>query len=435
MRSTPLAAAVLVATLLSPSAFALQPLDTFVDGARSGNIDNESARATAMQRVEELDAAWARLGPSLLASASYTRNQYAAIVTLPPIEGNPSKTATITPLNEYNALFTVNVPLVDLGAWSKIRAAKATHHAADERVHASEDDVTKAVVQTYTRVVAGEALVLAADKQEAAAEASLAVVLTKAGAGTASEVDVERAKAEVAKNRQSVADAEYTLVTARNTLHTLTQVEPAPGAPTLADDLHPEPPLEAFLATAGHVHSALAADADAVAAKRNADAAYAALLPTIGASGNELFTNAIGFGTSPIWSLGVTAQIKLDFLTYESARASGAAARVADVAVEKTRRDVHDVIFDAWQLVASSIVKSSAARDDALASTHAAELAHRRYEAGTGTQLEMIQADRDAFTSVVTRIQDDADLVYARAAVRIAAGQKPGTGDLRGPWM
>jgi outer membrane protein TolC len=427
MQRRPLLLALAV-TLASPSAFALQPLETFLDGAKSFNLDSRASRATAIQRAEELDQAWARLGPSLVAQGSYTRNEYSAIVTLPPLGGAPGRTATILPLDQWNAQFTATLPVVDPSSWSKIRAARATLRAAEERTLASEADVKKVVVQTYTRTVGGEALLAAAVKQAAVADASLEIVRTKATAGTASDLDVERAKAEVARTRQSIADASYTVVTSRNALRSLTKVEPSPGSPPLDDDLHAESPLEGFLAGADHVPAVQAAGADAVAAQRNAEAAYDALLPTIGGTASEQFTNAVGFGTSPVWAIGGYVQVKLDLFTLRGGYVADAASRVAKVAVDKSRQDAHDAIFDAWHLVRSSIAKSAAARDDAKASAYAAELARRRYEAGTGTQLELVQAERDGFNAEVTRIQADADLVYARALVRIAAGLAPEIG-------
>jgi len=45
-----------------------------------------------------------------------------------------------------------------------------------------------------------------------------------------------------------------------------------------------------------------------------------------------------------------------------------------------------------------------------------------QYRAGTATQLDLLQAQRDAFRAEVTRIQDDANLLNSRAQLRLAAG-------------
>ena len=57
------------------------------------------------------------------------------------------------------------------------------------------------------------------------------------------------------------------------------------------------------------------------------------------------------------------------------------------------------------------------------AAVHAADLARQRYQVGTITQLDLLQAQRDAFSAEVSRIQADADLVNARVQLRLASGQ------------
>jgi outer membrane protein TolC len=69
------------------------------------------------------------------------------------------------------------------------------------------------------------------------------------------------------------------------------------------------------------------------------------------------------------------------------------------------------------------VVLSHSTRIQAQVSVHAADLAQDRYRAGVATQLDLLQAQRDAFAAEVSRIQADADLINARAQLRIAAGR------------
>lgn len=77
-----LAAALVTLPLLAVArpASALQPLDEFVAAAKGRNLDNREAQATADQRVHEARQAWGRIGPSFVAKATYTRNQYDAVI-------------------------------------------------------------------------------------------------------------------------------------------------------------------------------------------------------------------------------------------------------------------------------------------------------------------------------------------------------------------
>jgi outer membrane protein TolC len=73
--------------------------------------------------------------------------------------------------------------------------------------------------------------------------------------------------------------------------------------------------------------------------------------------------------------------------------------------------------------VRTAIARSRSARVEAEVSARAAQLAQDRYEAGTSSQLELLQAQRDAFSAAAARIQADADVVNSRAQLRLAAGQ------------
>jgi outer membrane protein TolC len=73
--------------------------------------------------------------------------------------------------------------------------------------------------------------------------------------------------------------------------------------------------------------------------------------------------------------------------------------------------------------VLADIAQSRSARAGRDASVHAAEQARVQYRAGTATQLDLLQAQRDAFRAEVTRIEDDANLLNARAQLRLSAGQ------------
>jgi len=81
-----------------------------------------------------------------------------------------------------------------------------------------------------------------------------------------------------------------------------------------------------------------------------------------------------------------------------------------------------DAIHRYWETVVANIAQSRSARAGRDAAVHAAEQARVQYRAGTATQLDLSQALRDAFRAEVTRIQDDANLLNARAQLRLSAG-------------
>jgi outer membrane protein TolC len=103
-------------------------------------------------------------------------------------------------------------------------------------------------------------------------------------------------------------------------------------------------------------------------------------------------------------------------------RAQNAAATASLVRAEYAERAAQDAIFQAWHQVHAAIEKSRAARVQIEANKLAAELARDRYTLGAATQLEVVQAQQEAFRAEVARIQADTDLAYARAALRASSG-------------
>ena len=69
----------------------------------------------------------------------------------------------------------------------------------------------------------------------------------------------------------------------------------------------------------------------------------------------------------------------------------------------------------------ASIEKSRSARAQVDAALTAADLARDRFGGGLATQLDVLQAEQELFRAQVARIQADADLAYARAALRLDA--------------
>jgi outer membrane protein TolC len=107
-------------------------------------------------------------------------------------------------------------------------------------------------------------------------------------------------------------------------------------------------------------------------------------------------------------------------------KSEAAAVRLARVRESSARQAALDKIHESWSRVSNGIAKSRAARAEALASTAAALRARERYREGAGTHFELVQAERDAYSAEVSRIQADADLSYARVALRLNAMRPPG---------
>ena len=414
--------AVVALALAGRRAEAQQPLAEFLAAARhGGSTEARVAAAQAAQARSLRNEARGRLLPSLLVTAGYTRNQQDVVVTIP--SGPTTSTrATITPLDQLDARFSLTLPLLDLAAWSNYFGASSSAEAARERSNATVLDVTANVVTAYYAVVESRAVRDSAAAALGTAEENASVVGARADAGRASVVDRERANADVARAQQTLAEATLQCEQAAESLYVASGVRPTEVRVTLADDLAGEAPLETWTARVADLPSVRAAAQDVRAAENARVAALEGLVPTLAATATERITNASGFGPADLWSVGVSANWSLDFVRPAAVNTRSEELAVARARADGARRLAESAVLDAWNRVRSLLVRARAARAGEEAATRAAESARARLGAGTGSHLELSQAERDRFVAEVTRIQAEAELIVARLALRVRSG-------------
>ena len=408
--------------LESGQAQATQPLETFLEAARTNSYDVREQIATTEQRDWERESAFGRLLPSASARGVYTRNQYAAVIPAGAVTDTP---ITITPQDQVDLFLQLDVPLVDLANYQRLGQARHLAKASGAQLEVAQNDVQRTVARAYYAYVGGAALVQAAERSQKIAEDNLAFVTTRHENGVATELDRARARANLEQSKQDRAQAELIGITAARNLETVSGIAPTPVDEYPADDLHPEAPLDSWLANTDTPSDRVQAELGRAATSAKKAAAYS-LLPTLSANAQERITNATGFtGRTSAYTLQAMLSWRLDYSAYSTAEAQARAADVQKVRSERARRGVADDIFGAWERVRTQIVKSASARVQAEAAVRAEELALARYQAGALTQLDVTQSQRDAFQAQASRIQADADLLYSRVLLRLAAGKSP----------
>jgi len=422
-RSVPFAQRALILTCLplvalrawSPPARALQPLDEFVRGARAQSPVNHEAAANSAAADARAGEALGRALPGISAAATYTRNQW-------EVEFGG---LAVVPQNQFDAAVALAVPLIDLAKFARISAADRAADAAVRRQEATARDVEAQVVQLYYQLAANVALAQVARNQLEVVRVNLRVTQEAARAGTVTSLDVQRATVEVERQSQQLTSAELQVKVVARALASQTGVvaDTAAGAP-LNDDLHAEPGLDRFEGTVAFTPAMQAAALERRATERAATGQHLALLPALSGAASERYTNAVGFldGHHTAYAASLSLVWALDFSTAPAIRARNAEAAAARAREEETRLSIGDAIFRTWNGIDAGIVRSRSARNQAAVSARAAEVARTRYKSGVGTQLELIQADRDAFAAEAGRIQADAELLNARAQLRLLAG-------------
>lgn len=406
-------------------ASALQPLEEFLRGARANAPDNAEAGAARRQSAAEADAELGRALPRLTLRGTYTRTQYDSALQLPGAGGGPPVTVTLTPQEQFDGSATLDVPLVDLARFARIASARTSAKAAATGASSADLRVQALVSQDYYQLVADVALVASSQRALAVARSSLRLAEQRHQAGTTPLLDVDRARAEVERNVQQVAVAQLQVALVARALQSATGLTPdIQGEVVLADDLHPEPPLAQYQVPDHRIPSLAAAMQSRQASEQLAKAQWLSLVPALSAGVTESVNNVgVVPGRKASWLAIVALTWSFDLTTLADIRARDAAAEGARAREQRARLAARDAIHGAWMTVEANIARSRSARVQAQVSSRASDLALDRYRAGDAAQLDLLQAQRDAFAADAARIQADADLVNSRAQLRIAAGE------------
>jgi outer membrane protein TolC len=331
----------------------------------------------------------------------------------------------IQPYNQIDGNIILTVPIINVANWDRRGVSKATLDGAKADEANAGITVQKNVTRDYYQLLGYEAVLQSATKNRDVAHHNVKLARDKKESGTGSELDVQRALADEARAEQNVTAAQLNVTNSRRDLYSLSGMAPDEASTFPDDDLHPEEPLESWMASAQSVPSVKSAAAARASAVRASHAARTGWLPTLTGTAEEKGTNATGFtgGHSAFYLLQVAANWKLDNTVLPQIRQQNAIAAAARANEDKARQAADDAVYKDWQQVKADIDASRSARAQVASTKLAASLAEDRYANGVATQLDVLQARQDAFAADVARIQADSDLAYARIALRIDSGR------------
>jgi outer membrane protein TolC len=415
----------LSAVLAVGTAQVSQPNDlrSFLKAADEYNLDHRIALETRERAVWEFHQAWTGLLPAVTVAGNYTHNQYEFVIP-PPLFG--PQPVYVVYYDNFGGAVRIDLPLIDATRWMRVASAGDNKEGAAERELAMRDLVRRQVVAGYFGYAAALAVLESSQKSLAVAEAQLKLTDIRTKAGSATELELLRASAEVERNRQTVTDSVSLVATSRRMLRTLSGVDPAEMVPLPATDTRPEPTYQELEQQVDGLPSVRAADRDQDAARHSAYAARLSLVPTVSAQFAEQLTTAPGLngGHNTAYTDGVAFTWRLDGPTLTGMGVQAHASAAARLAAEKARVTARDQIHSDWQRFNAGLQKVEAAESQVQAATRALQVARDKYAVGAATQVEVIQAERDLFSAEVGQIQARTELASARASLRISAGRQ-----------
>lgn len=414
---TPRVTALLVTFCVSVSSLThAAELDAVLDAALAHDPAIAAAAARADRAGADLTTARGRLLPSVTASGGYTRNQYPGEITVP----GSTDAVVIQPVDQLDATFRLDVPLVDGPA---IAATLAAARCRDAAFDGRDDDVDAALLQLVRDVHDALAARDAVAASLAALDAQTAVAVQldqRVSAGTATRLDALRAQSDLARAQEELTSARATAAAAERRVSARTG-QPLPDAvPARAT---PAGDLEAGALASPSVRSAEATLSCRAAQVGEVAAGYA---PRLAGFAQERLTNATGFvGEPAVWSAGVQASWTLvDGGSREGRLAAASAARrEAEATLAAARQSALDTLADARDELGAATDGLTAATAREAASAEAARLAAERFGLGLATGVEVSLATRDAADAAVNLARARARYAIAVEALRVAAGR------------
>jgi len=400
--------------------------------ARRANRNLVVERARVAQAQVGLEQAYNVLFPTLTAQGKYTRNNVGVRFPITdPMTGQTTAFINLQPENQLDGTVAFQTLLFAPAVYPGLRAIKSGVEAAEQNMRAAEDGVLFSVAQAFYAVATAEEVIAARDSNIAVAKATLDTARTRFGAGTVTKLDVDRAEIAVLRAEQAKREAELARSQSYRALATLIEEE-RPFRVIAPEQDFDSAQIDTVGKDLGNVlqlrpeFRALEAGARQVDLQRKADAWRWS--PSISAFGNARWFNYDNFiRQHHAWAVGAT----LDWVIFDGgARDSDRHLQIAKLQETMARQDVlresirDDIENGKLQVHTKHQAQLTAERSVGLAQ-ESVELTRTQYEAGSATQIDVLQAQDALVEAQDALARAHFDVALADLTLRRAAGTFP----------
>ena len=370
----------------------------------------------------QLQQAQAGVLPTLGFQGSYTGTSPSGATA--PLNG----TINIPGSGITNQPFTAQVPSNTTPPWSfkltlsyplysgnalqdQIAIAQANVRVAEAAFVVTSQQTVLSVRQAYYNVQLTQGVVAAQQRAVAAAQENVRVTDARVRAGTAPRFDLLQAQVQLAQAQQALTTAKTNAVQAQQSLSALLDV-PLDTTVSPATPLGLTPPTDALDV---FIQQALRARPELTQVRASEDAAQAAidlagagLRPNFTISGGPgIQTVDPGANLPVVWTGTLLMTIAIFDGGLTGAKVEGARQQLAQdkVIEEQTRQSVELDVRNAYlglQNAAEQLRSAQAALD---AAREAVRISNVRYQAGVGTQLEVVTAEQNLASADVGVVQ------------------------------
>lgn len=412
-----------------PGAVTDLTLDQALAMARKRNRSLFVERARLAQAQTNIEQAWAALFPTIAAQGKYTHNDFSDVRVGVPFGSPNGVLKTLQPQEQLDGAINLSMPLIAPPAYPALEAVKANVRASEANFEVSEDQVLFSVAQTFYAAGIADEVLVARHSSVDVARATLENARTRKEAGTVTKVDLDRAELALVRAQQQEREA----ITGRDqtyrALATLIQADapfhvsiPAAAAPYQIDGhsmdmaLHLRPEFRAFEETV-----------------RSADGQRRAYFwrwaPTLSAFGYARAFNYVNFaGNQHTWGVG----LQLDWVIYDGGTRDAQrhlAAAQADEALARTevlRDSINDDLVNGSRSLDTKQKAVETAERSVTLAHETLDLVRTQYEAGSVTQVDLLQAQDSLVAVQESLAQAHYDVAIADLTLRRAVGTFPG---------
>ena len=409
-------------------------------------LETHPALAASRRAV---DAAAARVGqarsgywPRVAAVGSYRRQDPVPEVTVPGGPTGPGgsggRSIGIQPNNLYDGHLAVRQTLYDFGRTAaRVDRARAGRVAARRRVAVERNVLAfEAVRAFYTTLLAGARIAVQRD-QIAQLERTLAVVRRRVEAGTATEFEVQSTRTRLSAARSRLTQFRSERRRQEAELRRLLGAPPEAGLsrrlsgtlePNLATADTTRIDADSLARQARRRHpSVRGARARVEAARRQLGVADRSDAPTLSLEAQGGIKNGYpGDLNEPRLneSVGVSLNVPLfeGFATRRQVEAAQAEVQAAEARLADTRRRVSTRVEQAASDLRARLDRLATTRLRVEQARTAARLARTRYEAGTITNLELLEAETALREARLERTEVRSRVLLGRYALQRATG-------------
>jgi outer membrane protein TolC len=444
-------AAALAVTLLGSGAAHAQramSLEEALAVAKKNNRDLVAAKARVDQARTGVDQALGNLLPVVAAQGKYTHNYKEValdfgqqlITALNKATGMnlmapPSNPIVIQKGEQLDFALNASVPLLVPAAYPGYKAAKVTVDAGVANQAVTEAQVLLTTAQAYYAAAGTEEVVEARVHAVVVAQKALDNAKARLEAGVVNRVEVKRAELQLVQRKQSLLDANDQRAAAYRSLATIMNMhEPIKAQ---SDRAQPAEPADTVTLTAQGLKlrpEVLALDKTIESNRLTVSSNHWKWAPVLSAFGTVRAFNYAGFsGDKYLWAVGLQA----DWTIYDggfrdaSAKLAAAQKRENEARLDQLRDQIRDEIDNDERALKTKRSAVDASARSVQLSKETLDLVQVQHDAGTATQLDLLQAQDNLVAAEVALAQSRFDLSLAALQLQRASGEFPNNLNLK----